>query len=328
MDGRDTRIATELAGLVNESTGNRSVSVIIPSRNGFETIRRALDSLVDSADYICDVFVVLSNSSVEYAEFCEKLPQEYAHHFKLLILDSGQRSTGSIARNAPLSTLNGQFVAYLDDDDEWFNGKLAKYFAYMRSQNVSGDFVLFSTVLACNEDKSDQRLMPTRAYKGESIAEFILSFGGGAQTSSIMLPASLARRSPFETTWPRHQDYDFCIGLAEKGARFYHLLEPTSYWYQRGNNSAKGGTIEFCIEWLNAHRSRLSHRAYSAYVGKELFAAARSGNNWRRFWKFFATDLSLMEQADVMSGLVGRSVALAFRKVFQKGNSTSLADSS
>jgi len=286
----------------------KQVSVIIPSKDGRTTIDRALESLVLSAPYIREVFIVYSNSPPEYTEACRKLPARYQEHFEVKLIDSGPKSNGSIARNAPLSIAQGAYTAFLDDDDEWFDGKLHAYFLFMEERQIKGNFVLFSTVIGCQEDKTQPHLLPSRPYKGEPIAEFILSFGGGAQTSALLMPTSLAHAVQFDPKLPRHQDYDFCMRLAEHGAPFYHLEAPMSYWYQRGNVAAKGGTFEFYTTWILANKNRLSSRAYSAYVGKELFAAARASGEWPAFWKFLSKHLTISERINLIAQLNMRAL--------------------
>jgi glycosyltransferase involved in cell wall biosynthesis len=293
----------------------REVSVIVPSKDGRETIQRALRSLVTSADYICEVFVVFSNSPRQYIESCQSLASQYAGHFPIRLMDSGSASNGSIARNFPLPFAKGRYIAFLDDDDEWFDDKLSAYFRHIGDKGLDGDFVLFSTVIACSEDMTWQRPYPSRAYCDEPIADFILGHGGGAQTSSILLPTLLARCTPFDATLPRHQDYDFCMRLAEQGARFHHLNEPMSYWYQRGSAAAKGGTFEFCSGWLLANRHRLSENAFASYVGKELFGTARASRNWRPLGRFMASHMTLRERQRVVAGLLSRAMALGWQRL-------------
>ena len=289
----------------------RCVSVIIPSRDGSDTIERALDSLRSSSALIREVYLVFSNSPEGYMQRCQELPARYAQHFALRLLDSGEHSNGSVARNAPLDVVTSRYVAYLDDDDEWFDGKLATYMDAIQDLALDGsDFVLFSTVVGCQEDRSQPYLVPSRSYLGEPVADFILSFGGGAQTSSLLLPTTLAQQVRFDPLLPRHQDYDFCIRLDEHGAVFHHIDRPLSYWYQRGSNAAKGGSFEFCTRWVLSQRHRLSETAFLGYVGKEIFAAARASGDWASFHRFLREHLGRRQRWRVLWGLGLRALRI------------------
>lgn len=287
------------------------VSVVIPSRDGTETIRRAVGSLLRSAHRIREVVVVFSCSSDQFKADCPGMLADFAPALALRFVDSGRHSNGSIARNAGIDVARGEYIAFLDDDDEWFDDKLDEYFTYLEAEHPVGDFVLFSQVVSCQADRTEWSLFPSTLYRTQPIDEFVLSHGGGVQTSALLLPAGLARRVRFDPGLVRHQDYDFCIRLAEHGASFHFINRPLSYWYQRGDNTAKGNTFDYCSRWLLANRPRLSSRAAVGYVGKELFATVRASRQWHRLGGFMWRHLSLRESLSVLAGLASRSVTKA-----------------
>lgn len=298
-----------------------NVSVVIPSRDGTSTLQRALDSLLGNAEFIREVIIVLSNSSSQYREFCARLVPVYADHFAVAILDSGSASNGSIARNCGIDAAQASYVALLDDDDEWAPDRLAAYASYLDRaryldhEHVDENFVLFSTVISCREDRSAWLLFPDRPYRNEPIASFILSPGGGAQTSSLLLPTRLARAARFDPELPRHQDYDFCLRLAEYGVAFHHLEIPLGYWYRRGDNAGKGGTLEFCEQWLQQNAGRLPRRAFVGYLETELFAATRQRGTWWRYLQLLARQLSAFELMQTVLRLSTRTAVAAVRRL-------------
>lgn len=291
----------------------RSVSVVIPTQDGTSTIERALESVRGNLPCIRETLVVTSRSPDPYRAFLER---EIAPRFKdigLIILDSGPTSNGSIARNVGIVAARADFVAFLDDDDEWLVGKLPVYFDAMQDRALDGNFVVFSTVIACDERREVKKLMPTHKYDGGNIGEFVLGFGGGAQTSSLLLPSRLAKKVQFNPTLIRHQDYDFCLRLQEAGATFHQIEQPLSYWYQRGSIVAKGGTFDFCESWMKANRHRLSNRAVVGYVGKELFAAARRERRMSAFARLSWTELGLGQRLQLLRDLSIRLFAYGAR---------------
>jgi len=192
--------------------------------------------------------------------------------------------------------------------------KLPRYFELIREKGLSGDFVVFSTALSCREDRRDASLFPPESYQGESIAEFVLSPRGGAQTSTLLLPSALAKRVQFDASLQRHQDYDFCMRLEEAGASFHHIERPLSYWYQRGTLLSKGNTFEYCTEWLSNNKNRISRRAYVAYVEKELLAAARGAGRYTDFLVFVNTHLTWSERTSTLIHFTTRLVRKTLRE--------------
>lgn len=285
----------------------RCVSVVIPSRDGRETLPRALRSLVPNAPYIREVLIVYSNSPDDYRNWCEVERTRYADFFSIRMLDSGAHSNGSIARNCGMLAASSEYVALLDDDDEWLPNKLDVYLRTIRERRLSGDFVLFSTAIECNDDRSEADLYPAQPYRSQPIADFILKMHGGAQTSALLLPRTLAQRVLFDATLQRHQDYDFCMRLEEAGARFFVIDRPLSYWYRRGNSIAKGNTFDFCAQWINANRHRISRAAYIGYLEKELLSSARNSRRAGDYWRFLSRNLTVAERA-VSAARVGMRV--------------------
>jgi glycosyltransferase involved in cell wall biosynthesis len=293
----------------------KRVSVVIPSRDGSETLRRALQSLEANAAFIREVLIVLSNSPAGYRAFCEELASAYRAHFSVAILDSGTQSNGAIARNLGIDASTGPYIAFLDDDDEWMPDKLSLYFRLIAERRLTADFVVFSTVVACHDDRSEPRRFPAQPYRGEPIAEFILSTRGGAQTSALLAPAELVKRVKFDPALVRHQDYDFCMRLEEAGAKFYAIDRPLSYWYQRGSALGKGATFEYCAQWITANQARVSRSAYIAYLEKELLAAARASGRAGDFLHFAQAQLRWPEQLGMCRRLLLRAGVKAWTQV-------------
>ncbi|HEX4023769.1 MAG TPA: glycosyltransferase family 2 protein [Steroidobacteraceae bacterium] len=307
---------SEAASRTAVAPAGPAVSVVIPTHAGRATLARALDSLLPNAAHVAEVLLVLSNSGADYAAWCAGAVQPYQRYFGVRVLDSGSPSNASIARNAGIAAATAPYVAFLDDDDEWMAHKLACYLAAIEQRGLAGDFVLFSTVVSCREDRSDWLLFPRVAYRGEPIGDFVLSPAGGVQTSAILLPTELARRVGFDPRLSRHTDYDFCIRLAEAGAVFHALSEPLSYWYRRGSGVAKGATFEFCAQWLQANQHRISRGAFVGYIEKDLLSSARASGRWREFARLQRAQLSAAEWL----GSVLRLLLRALRKLSHPGS--------
>ena len=145
------------------SADRKPVSVVIPTRNGRDTLERALQSLLPNAGYIHEVLLVFSNSDANYREWCGRLLARYGRFFHASSLDSGAASNSAVARNCGIQAAAGPDPAFLDDDDEWMPHKLDEYLRTVAQRRLSGDFVLFSTVVSCLEDRSDW-LLSSRSF--------------------------------------------------------------------------------------------------------------------------------------------------------------------
>jgi glycosyltransferase involved in cell wall biosynthesis len=116
-----------------------SVSVVVATRNRTELLARALRSIARQTCADFEVIVVDDGSSVEVLSHHEQLLAELGDRFRLeRSVVPGARGTGpSATRNRGTSTARGEFVAFIDDDDEWvFDKYLELAVVSLRTHNA------------------------------------------------------------------------------------------------------------------------------------------------------------------------------------------------
>ena len=101
--------------------GDPKISVVIPVRNGGETLRACLDSV------LCQTFpplevIVIDDGSIDSTR---AILDEYADCLKVF---EGNASGAGPARNLGVSHARGDYIAFLDADDIWDAQKLEKQF--------------------------------------------------------------------------------------------------------------------------------------------------------------------------------------------------------
>ena len=94
------------------------VSVIIPVFNGAETIGRALQSVFAQTFTDYEIVVVNDGSTDDTASVLAGYGE------KIRVVSQSNRGL-SAARNAGIAASQGEYVALLDDDDQWLPEKLA-----------------------------------------------------------------------------------------------------------------------------------------------------------------------------------------------------------
>ena len=101
-------------------SGSR-VSIVIPTRNRVEKLRRALASVDQQTFRDFEVWLVDDGSTDGTREFLnvDNLKRTYPNVKSFNILTNGQGGGAAVARNQALRRVSGEFVAFLDDDDVW-----------------------------------------------------------------------------------------------------------------------------------------------------------------------------------------------------------------
>jgi glycosyltransferase involved in cell wall biosynthesis len=103
--------------------GDKTVSVIVPTRNRPELLRVTLEAIALQASPTVEIIVVDDGSLPESArsneEFLSRGFDNATYHY---IDTAGAKGGGpSFARNIGIKLARGRFVAFCDDDDFWLN---------------------------------------------------------------------------------------------------------------------------------------------------------------------------------------------------------------
>lgn len=99
---------------------NELVSVIIPTYNRNWCIKRAIDSVLGQDYPYIEVIIVDDGSSDETLDTI----YQYLENEKVYLLHTPHRGV-SAARNKGIAKARGQWICFLDSDDEWLSHKIS-----------------------------------------------------------------------------------------------------------------------------------------------------------------------------------------------------------
>jgi glycosyltransferase involved in cell wall biosynthesis len=103
-------------------TSNATVSVVIPCFNSAATIERALRSVEHQTTKPNEVLVVDDASSDNTVSVVEQYAQTSSLNIR--VIKQSVNGGPSVARNAAWNVATGEFLAFLDADDQWHPQKL------------------------------------------------------------------------------------------------------------------------------------------------------------------------------------------------------------
>ena len=93
------------------------VSVIIPTYNRADTVRRSIDSALEQTYSLIEVIVVDDGST----DATREVLSGYGNRIRAIYQDNGGPS---VARNTGVAAARGEFIAFLDSDDTWKPAKI------------------------------------------------------------------------------------------------------------------------------------------------------------------------------------------------------------
>lgn len=103
------------------------VSVIIPTFNRAATITRAIDSVLKQS-YSCFELIIIDDGSTDATL---EILKKYEHIEKMKFFF--QENLGvSVARNRGIDMATGEYICFLDSDDEWLENKLKTQIHYLQ----------------------------------------------------------------------------------------------------------------------------------------------------------------------------------------------------
>ncbi len=259
------------------------VSVIIPTLNRKKLLERALASVFGQTYTDLEVIVVVDGPDAETISALQDVTDP-----RLQVVSNPKSLTAAGARNAGVRLARGEFVAFLDDDDEWLPSKLEK-----QMQLANGRDGVLVTCLSRIVAPNAAYIWPEKPYGNDQpIDEYlfdrqsVFSGAGFIQTSSYLLARTLFERAPFRLDTP-HDDWDFLLRLSKQcGARVETVPEVLAILYveERRPSLSGAGTWAASLDWLESVRPLLTRRGYSGLcLGVAGPRAAHEGV-WRAFF--------------------------------------------
>ncbi|MDM5329839.1 glycosyltransferase family 2 protein [Neobacillus sp. CF12] len=102
------------------------VSVVIPTYKRADTLPRAIDSVLNQSYKNIEIIVVDDNNpDTEYRKYTESIMDMYKKYKNVIYLKHDKNKNGSAARNTGIRHANGEYIMFLDDDDEFFPEKVS-----------------------------------------------------------------------------------------------------------------------------------------------------------------------------------------------------------
>ena len=103
------------------------VSIIIPTKNRPDLLKRALASVINQSYQDWELFII-NDSDTEVAI--------NSSDPRIQIIKNNNKSGANGARNTGINLARGEYIAFLDDDDAWDENKLSKQVKMMDSSST------------------------------------------------------------------------------------------------------------------------------------------------------------------------------------------------
>lgn len=226
----------------------KNVSVIIPT-TGRSELRRAIASVMSQEGDV-SVEIILVVDAHRESETARHAKDVYSLCDRVVF--SGGIGGGG-ARNLGMRVAKGEFIAFLDDDDEWDATKLRQQIEFMDETQID--------VASCRVRQRDQdertivSASPARLlHNGENVARYLFRNRRPGALRASLFTSTLVARAKNLPSWDsqlkRHQDWDWLIRCDQAGLRIAQMPATlvTIFTGSRGSISAWSGW-EDSLQW-------------------------------------------------------------------------------
>ncbi len=261
------------------------VSVVVPTLDRPKLLLRAIDSVLRQTHQEIEVIVVVDRPDPNTISAVRSRDDP-----RLQLLVNPHPLTAAGARNAGADHATGEWVAFLDDDDEWLPTKLERQIAFAsgrapalvsclnRVVTPTATYVL-PQVIYDNSGPIDEYLFDRRSlFKGP----------GFIQTSSYLLPRRLFDKVRFNVE-SAHDDWEFVLRLSKQaGARIDTVPEVLVVLYfeeERPSYTSRTSSWSVSLKWLNSMQPIITRRAYSGFCLGVVGSRAAQEGAWTAFPK-------------------------------------------
>ncbi|HQI25768.1 MAG TPA: glycosyltransferase [Candidatus Paceibacterota bacterium] len=210
------------------------VSVIIPTHNRPNLLPQAIRTVLDQTFQDFEIIVIDDGLVVRADEVVKAFSDHRIRYYQNQV-----ESGGAVTRNNGIAKAQGEFLAFLDDDDEWTKNKLEEQVKALDS--CSSEVVaVFTGVEAYDQNgKFLYRRLPNCDGVIEPFVRLLRR--PFIWTSAIMYRRAVTEEGIiFDPELKKNQEWDLCLRLSKVG-KFFAINEPLTKLNILGEDAHMGG---------------------------------------------------------------------------------------
>jgi glycosyltransferase involved in cell wall biosynthesis len=229
-----------------------TVSVIIPTFNCAVTIGRSIRSILKQTYKNYEIIIVDDASTDNTEEIVKSFKYDKIIYFRMT-----ENKGLFVCCNMAIKTARGEYIAFLNPDDEWLQTKLSKQLQVF-DKSKDPDLAAAYCGFIMRDEIINRTLIINNNYHRGSLYHQLLRnpFPSSSPSLFLVKKEALLKVNGFDEKLPTFEDYDLWLRLALSDYTFDFVEEPLAIKYkeegeQPGNDPAKrqAGLILFLHRW-------------------------------------------------------------------------------
>jgi len=185
------------------------VSVIIPTYNRPKELMKSIKTVLDQS-YKGEIEIIIIDDSKESQqkiinEKFSKTPENRTIKY----IHKAKKEGSPLARNIGIKEAKGDYIAFLDDDDEWLPEKTDKQVEIMDKYKDVGLVVCYSL------DKRFGRERISKPTDEISHKNILKAFNLSSSSSYLVKKEAIEKEDGFDISLPSAQEYDLAIRISK-----------------------------------------------------------------------------------------------------------------
>jgi Glycosyltransferases involved in cell wall biogenesis len=204
------------------------VSVIIPTYNRAEFLSSAIASVLNQTFQDFEIIVVDDASTDNTHQVVSSFD-----NYRIKYIRHETNRNGSVARNTGIMMSSGEYIAFLDDDDEWLPEKLKIQVSLLENSSPKvGGVYTGSLEIDRATGKVLEQVVPSK--RGDIYNDLLIENCIGTASTPILRKECFEKVGLFDESLPSSQDLDMWIRISEE-FHFEYIKEPLVKYYVHKN---------------------------------------------------------------------------------------------
>lgn len=240
------------------------VSVIIPTRNRRVLLTSAINSVMVQTFQDFEIIVVDDGSEDNTREIVEEMESK-----KIRYISHEIQKGEAASRNTGIMNATGDFIAFLDDDDEWLPEKLSLQIELLekREENVGA---IYTGYLFINMENKRVFCQKRAEVRGDISKDLLCDNVIGTPSSVLLRKQVINRIGLFDEKLPYYVDYDFFIRIS-KHFHFEYINRPLVKYHVHQEMLSKDPYImlQGLEKLLEKYSNNKGDKVSNRFIGKQ-----------------------------------------------------------
>lgn len=233
---------------------DEKVSIILPTFGRSDRLPLAIESVINQTYHNWELIVVDDNDPSTVSRMkTEELMKSYSHIDNIYYLKHPYNKNGSAARNTGIDFASGEYITFLDDDDQYLPERISQCVKVLKDcpSNYGGVY----TGCKFYHNGKFYRNCKT-AQSGNFLVETLSTTFQSYSGSNLFFKASIVKElKGFDESFTRHQDYEFLVRFFYK----YDIIGISKILLIKNENGSNIPNIEKFVKIKEQYLNKYSY---------------------------------------------------------------------